>query len=76
DSPLHLDPQELDGHALALLLPLGQPECNQVVYRINAPEADVYVLDEHNSLWHLRLPDHDEQSLLRPLQRVFNAMVY
>jgi len=75
-SPLHLDPHALDGNDLALILPFGQPECIQVFYRINEAEADLYVLDEHNSLWHQRLPYHDEQSLLMPLQRFFHSLVY
>ena len=75
-SPLHLDPHALDEHDLALILPFGQPECIQVFYRVNEAEADLYVLDEHNSLWHQRLPYHDEQSLLMPLQRFFHSLVY
>ncbi|MEX5572348.1 class I adenylate cyclase [Pseudomonas lijiangensis] len=75
-SPLHLDPQALDDHDLALILPHGQPECIQVFYRVNEPDADLYVLDEHNALWHQRLPYHDEQSLLLPLQRFFHSLVY
>jgi adenylate cyclase class 1 len=75
-SPLHLDPQALDDHDLTLILPHGQPECIQVFYRINEPDADLYVLDEHNALWHQRLPYHDEQSLLLPLQRFLQALVY
>ncbi|AHG38854.1 adenylate cyclase [Pseudomonas syringae CC1557] len=75
-SPLHLDPQALDDHDLALILPFGQPECIQVFYRINEPDADLYVLDEHNSLWHQRVPYHDEPSLLIPLQRFFHSLVY
>ncbi|WP_439852372.1 class I adenylate cyclase [Pseudomonas syringae] len=75
-SPLHLDPQALDDHDLALILPFGQPECIQVFYRINEPDADLYVLDEHNSLWHQRVPYHDEPSLLIPLQRFFHSLVH
>lgn len=75
-SPLHLDPNALDEHDLAMILPHGQPECIQVFYRINEPYADLYVLDEHNALWHQRLPYHDESSLLVPLQRFFHSLVY
>ena len=75
-SPLHLDPQALDDHDLALVLPFGQPECIQVFYRLNEEEADLYVLDEHNALWHQRLPYHDDHSLLMPLQRFFHSLVY
>ncbi|KPW75479.1 Adenylate cye [Pseudomonas cannabina] len=75
-SPLHLDPHALDDHDLALILPFGQPECIQVFYRINEPDADLYVLDEHNSLWHQRVPYHDEHSLLMPLQRFLHSLDY
>ncbi|WP_122667286.1 class I adenylate cyclase [Pseudomonas viridiflava] len=75
-SPLHLDPHALSDHDLALILPHGQPECVQVFYRINETEADLYALDEHNALWHQRVPYHDELSLLQPLQRFFHALVY
>ncbi|MNV27377.1 adenylate cyclase [compost metagenome] len=75
-SPLHLDPMALEDHDLALLLPMGQPECIQVFYRINEDQADLYVLDEFNALWHQRLPWHDEQSLLVPLQRFLQSIQY
>jgi adenylate cyclase class 1 len=75
-SPLHLDPMALEDHDLALLLPMGQPECIQVFYRINEDQADLYVLDEFNALWQQRLPYHDEQSLLVPLQRFLQSIQY
>jgi adenylate cyclase class 1 len=75
-SPLHLDSHALAEHDLALVLPHGQPECIQVFYRINEPDADLYVLDEHNALWHQRLPYHDELSLLLPLARFLHSLVY
>ena len=75
-SPLHLDPMALDDHDLALLLPMGRPECIQVFYRVNEEQADLYVLDEFNALWQQRLPWHDEQSLLVPLQRFLQSIQY
>jgi adenylate cyclase class 1 len=75
-SPLHLDPMALEDNDLALLLPMGQPDCIQVFYRINEDQADVYVLDESNALWQQRLPWHDEQSLLVPLQRFLQSIQY
>ncbi|WP_109513327.1 class I adenylate cyclase [Pseudomonas ovata] len=75
-SPLYLDPQALDDHDLTVIVPHGQPECIQVFYRVNEAFADLYVLDEHNTLWHQNLPWHDEPSLLQPLQRFFQAMLY
>nr|WP_180202183.1 class I adenylate cyclase [Pseudomonas sp. SbOxS1]NYU01534.1 class I adenylate cyclase [Pseudomonas sp. SbOxS1] len=75
-SPLHLDPMALDDHDLALLLPMGRPDCIQVFYRVNEAHADLYVLDEFNALWQQRLPWHDEQSLLVPLQRFLQSIQY
>jgi len=75
-SPLHLDPMALEDHDLALILPMGQPECIQVFYRTNEDEADLYVLDEFNALWQQRVPYHDEQSLLVPLQRFLQSVLY
>ena len=75
-SPLHLDPMALQEHDLALILPMGLPDCIQVFYRIDEARAEVYVLDEHNALWQQQLPYHDEQSLLVPLQRFLNSVVF
>ena len=75
-SPFHLDPMALEDHDLALILPMGQPDCVQVFYRINEHQADLYVLDEFNALWQQRLPYHDEHSLLVPLQRFLQSIQY
>lgn len=75
-SPLHLDAMALEDHDLALLLPMGRPDCVQVFYRINEAFAELYVLDEFNALWQQRLPFHDEQSLLVPLQRFLQSIIY
>jgi adenylate cyclase class 1 len=47
-----------------------------VFYRVNEGLADLYVLDEFNAMWHQRLPWHDEQSLLVPLQRFLLSIQY
>ena len=75
-SPLHLDSMALEDHDVALILPMGQPECIQVFYRVYEDEAELYVLDELNALWQQRLPYHDEQSLLVPLQRFLQSVLY
>ncbi|WAH58588.1 class I adenylate cyclase [Pseudomonas silvicola] len=75
-SPLHLDSHALDEHDLGLILPMGQPESIQLFYRLQDSWADVYVLDELNALWHQRLPFHDEPSLLVPLQRFLQSVLY
>lgn len=75
-SPLHLDSMALEDHDLALLLPMGMADCVQVFYRVNEAFAELYVLDEFNALWQQRLPFHDEQSLLAPLQRFLQSIIY
>ncbi|SDY64996.1 class I adenylate cyclase [Pseudomonas sp. NFIX28] len=75
-SPLHLDPMALEEHDLALILPMGQPDCIQVFYRVVEAQAELYVLDEFDALWQQRLPYHDEQSLLVPLQRFLQSILY
>ncbi|MNL06515.1 adenylate cyclase [compost metagenome] len=66
----------LEDHDLSLLLPMGQPDSIQVFYRVSEGLADLYVLDELNAMWHQRLPWHDEQSLLVPLQRFLLSIQY
>lgn len=77
-SPLRLDRYALEGDDLALILPLGKPQTIQVFYRLyeQSSEAELTVLDEHNALWRRRLPYRDEQSLLTPLQRFLQSLLY
>lgn len=75
-SPLHLDRYALEGEDLALILPLGRPDCIQVFYRLDGEQAELSVLDEFNALWRQRLPYRDEQSLLTPLQRFLHSVLY
>ena len=77
-SALHLDRNALEGDDLALILPVGRPECIQVFYRQHeaSGQAELTVLDEHNALWRQRLPFRDEQSLLTPLQRFLRSLLY
>ena len=77
-STLHLDRNALEGEDLALILPHGRPTCIQVFYRLNeaAGQAELTVLDEHNALWRQHLPFHDQHSLLTPLQRFLQSLLY
>ncbi|MFJ4344754.1 class I adenylate cyclase [Pseudomonas sp. NPDC089401] len=74
-SPLHLDSNALQDHDLPLVLEQEQPGCIQVFYRLLDGWADLYVLDEYNALWQQRLPLHDENHLLLPLQRFLRSVV-
>src|SRR3989344_4191849 len=77
-SELHLDRSALEGEDLALILPVGRPQCIQVFYRLNegSATAELSVLDEHNALWCQQMPFRDEQSLLTPLQRFLQSVLY
>lgn len=77
-SELHLDRSALEGEDLALILPSGRAQCIQVFYRLNEANAiaELSVLDEHNALWQQRMPFRDEQSLLTPLQRFLQSVLY
>lgn len=75
-SPLQLDRHALEDQDLALILPLGRPNCIQVFYRQHGDSAEISLLDEHNALWRQHLPYHDEQSLLTPLHRFLQSLLY
>ena len=74
-SPLHLDGNALQDYDLPLVLEHGRRNCIQVFYRLLDGWADLYVLDEYNALWQQRLPLHDENHLLLPLQRFLRSVV-
>ncbi|MCY1336156.1 Adenylate cyclase [compost metagenome] len=75
-SPLQLDRHALEDQDLALILPLGRPNCIQVFYRQDGANAEISLLDEHNALWRQQLPFRDEQSLLTPLHRFLQSLLY
>ncbi|MDU9411161.1 class I adenylate cyclase [Pseudomonas sp. zfem005] len=75
-SPLFLDRYALEGEDLALILPLGRPNCIQVFFRQEGDSAELTLLDEHNALWRQRQPFRDQQSLLTPLQRFLQSVLY
>lgn len=75
-SPLRLDRAALEGDDLALILAQGRPGCLQVFYRATGDTAELSVLDECNALWRQQLPYRDERTLLRPLLRFLESMLY
>ncbi|MCQ4296125.1 class I adenylate cyclase [Pseudomonas stutzeri] len=75
-SPLRLDRAALEGDDLALMLAQGRPGCLQVFYRVAGETAELSVLDECNALWHQQFRYHDERTLLRPLMRFLESMLF
>lgn len=74
--PWQVDEYSLQGHALKYILPLAQEQKVQVYYRVQGQEAEIFVLDERNSLFKQRISFANEQTLLVPLQRFFTALQY
>ena len=74
--PLLIDRNALENNDLALILGESRGGCIQVFYRLHDDSAQVTVLDEHGALWRQQYPFHDEQSLLTPLQRFLQALLY
>lgn len=77
-NPLRLDRNALEGEDLALILSAGRPACIQVFYRLHEADtqAQITVLDEHGAVWRTQAPFHDESSLLAPLQRFLQSLLY
>jgi adenylate cyclase class 1 len=77
-SPLRLDRNALEGEDLALILEAGRPACIQVFYRLDESQsqAQISVLDECGALWRSQAPFHNENSLLTPLHRFLQSLLY
>lgn len=73
---IKIDPHTLEDNDLRLILKQAQADCIQVFYRIFGDQAEISVLDERNALWRQRLPYRDVPTLLAPLQRFFQSMLY
>ncbi len=74
--PWQLDEHALGGHPLKYILPFATPERIQFYYRVLGDEAEIYILDEKNSLFKQRSKFFNEQTLLLPWQRFFTALQY
>ncbi|AVR70427.1 class I adenylate cyclase [Pseudomonas paraeruginosa] len=75
-SALKLDRHALEGEDLGPILSMGRPGCIQVFYRRDFDSAEIILLDERNSLWRQRQALRDERSLLAPLQRFLQSLLY
>lgn len=77
-SPIRLDRNALEGDDLVLILAAGKPGCIQVFYRLHETDnqAQITVLDELGAVWRSQAPFHDESSLLTPLQRFLQSLLY
>lgn len=71
-----VDEYALQGHVLKFILPVGRVDAIQVFYRVQGAQAHIYVLDERNGFWQHTQDFIDQQTLLMPLQRFLNSLLY
>lgn len=74
-SPVMIDRHALTDTLLPALFKLNRPGVIQVVYRIEANTADVYVLDERGSLFNQRTSFFDRGALVDHFRVFFNAVI-
>lgn len=74
--PWQIDEYSLQGHALRYILPCARPNLVQFYFAIEGEVAEIYVLDERNSLFRQQLFCVSEQLLLVPMHRFFTALQY
>lgn len=73
---LKLDPYVLRQDSLRLILEKAQAGTVQVFYQLIDANAQLSILDEHNSLWRQVQPFYDTSSLLRPVERFLRAVIF
>ncbi|MGK0499652.1 MAG: adenylate cyclase class 1 [Oceanicoccus sp.] len=75
-SPIVLDRYCLKNTALQVMLEVAQADQIQVFYQQRDELADIYVLDENNSLFSFNSEFRDEQSLLAPLDQFIQSTLF
>ncbi len=68
-SPVRVDGSTLRDTPLALIYSANAPGKVQLFYKVEGDKAQVYVLDEHGSLFHQKVAYHDALTLLTQFQR-------
>ncbi len=75
-SPVIIDSRALMDHPiLNLVFEKSKPETIQVFFHTHDLEADLFIIDEHGSLFTYTTPYHSSQSLLIPLYRFLNSIL-
>lgn len=75
---LKLDSNALPRDDLKVILANARAHCVQVFYCLHdeTQEAEITVLDEHNSIWRQRSAFHSEHNLLMPLDRLLQSLLF
>lgn len=74
-SPVIIDRHALPDTLLPAIFKLNRPGVIQVVYRIDGPTAEVYVLDERGSLFNQRVSFFDRGALVDHFRVFFDAVL-
>lgn len=72
---IHIDPLSLNAGTTAAIFRTAITEAIQVFYLVQGERAEVFILDERNTLTRYQAPFRDEQSLLRPLHRFIRSVI-
>ncbi|GAA5315191.1 MAG: class I adenylate cyclase [Candidatus Pelagadaptatus aseana] len=72
---IHIDPLSLKSAAVAAIFREQINQAIQVFYLVQDAHAEVFILDERNTLTRYQTPFKDEQSLLRPLHRFIRSTI-
>ena len=75
-SPVVIDPYAADNPLLDRLMQRNRPDVVQVFFQLNGESADVYVLDEHGSLFHQTVGYHSEATLISQFQRFLDSAIH
>ncbi|NPU91617.1 MAG: class I adenylate cyclase [Gammaproteobacteria bacterium] len=67
-SPIVLDRNALDKHPLRVISKLASPDRVQVFYLRNNDSSEIYIHDEHGSLFCTQKNNVDEETLLNPIR--------
>lgn len=73
--PIVADRCALIGTVLPKVLSKNKPEQIQLFYEVKGPLVNIYLLDEHGSLFYQQLPFHDDHSLLNQFILFFNSIL-
>ena len=75
-SPIVIDPYALQGHVLRAICKNTIRGALQIYFEEQGDEAEIYISDEKCSLVRFRTAFHDQPTLLNPLKRFIQSMLY
>lgn len=74
-SPVTFDSHALESSPLPVIYEYNRPGIIQLFYLEADQEAELFILDEHGSLFYQRLPFYDQKSLLEPFTLFIDSIL-